>query len=626
LRRHWREAGLSEGFQILDAEDQLRIVRRVLQGLGMDETKFPPREVRAFVNRRKDEGVRPQHIQPQSSSRDVRLLDAYREYQASCEKAGVVDFAELLLRAHELLRDNDELLNHYRDRFRYVLVDEFQDTNAVQYAWLRLLTGTTGALFAVGDDDQSIYGWRGARVENFLSMEEDFPGTRTFRLEQNYRSTANILEAANALIACNGGRVGKNLWTDGVEGELIELYTAFNERDEARFVVERIKSWVEEGGRRGEVAVLYRSNAQSRAFEEQLVMQAVPYRVYGGLRFFERAEIKDALAYLRLMVNREDDASFERAVNMPPRGIGARTLEAIRECARGLDMPLYRAAQSLLVGKHLASRAAKALGSFLELIETLSDENRNSSLGQLSNAVILASGLLEHHAKDRSGRGEDRVENLKELVTAARGFEPDPELTAETEPLTAFLAHAALESGEVQADAGVDGVQLMTLHSAKGLEFALVFVVGMEDGLFPTARSREDPSKLEEERRLFYVGMTRACQRLVLTHAERRRLYGSELPCRRSLFLSEVPAALLQDLRPRAHVSRPLYQPPQRASHPAVEEANTLTPGTGVMHPRFGEGVVLRYEGSGRHARVEVNFREHGGKWLVLSFANLQPL
>jgi len=328
-----------------------------------------------------------------------------------------------------------------------------------------------------------------------------------------------------------------------------------------------------------------------------------------------------------LMVNRDDDAAFERAVNMPPRGIGARTLEAIRETARARGLPLYGAAQVLIEDKRLTSRSGNALAGFLSLVDTLVDETRHASLGQLSDAVILASGLLEHHAKDTRGRGEDRVENLKELVTAARGFAPDLELAEDIEPLPAFLSHAALESGEVQADAGADGVQLMTLHSAKGLEFALVFVVGLEDGLFPTARSREDPSKVEEERRLFYVGMTRACQRLVLTHAERRRLYGSEMPCRRSPFLAEVPSALLRDLRPRAHVSRPLYQPSSQGSGVVSADLPTpFSPGTGVMHPRFGEGVVLRYEGSGRHARVEVNFREHGGKWLVLNYANLQAL
>ncbi len=623
LRRHWREAGLAEGFQILDAEDQLRAVRRSLQALALDEAKWPPRQALAFINARKDEGLRAQHIEPGEDPINRRLLDIYGHYDSACQQAGVVDFAELLLRALELLRDHEGLLAHYQERFRHLLVDEFQDTNAVQYAWLRLLAGARGRLFVVGDDDQSIYGWRGARIENILGMERDYPDVVTVRLEQNYRSTATILSAANALIARNSGRLGKNLWTRLGAGEAIDLYAAYNERDEARYVVERIRDWVAAGGAGREVAVLYRSNAQSRVLEEQLLAQRIAYRVYGGLRFFERAEIKDALSYLRLIAAPDDNTAFERAIGTPPRGVGQRTLDALRQRAASRGWSLLQAAREALTGKALSGRAANSVAGFLSLIGELAAESDRLTLDALAETVLQRSGLVDYHARDRSGRGEDRVENLRELVSACRGFQPEPEIGEEMGPLQAFLATAALEAGEAQGGSGDDCVQLMTLHSAKGLEFPLVFLTGLEEGLFPTSRAQEDPAQMEEERRLCYVGITRARQALVVTLAESRRVYGRESYSEPSRFVRELPAELVREVRPRAQISRPReasFRTPPPELSPAMPR-----PGSTVRHPRFGEGIVLQYEGSGSHARVQVRFDEVGSKWLVLAYAKLEP-
>ncbi len=630
LRRHREAAGLAGNFQILDSEDQVRLIRRVVQTQGLDESRWQPRRIQSYINARKDEGLRPAHIEPDGDPVAVRLLDIYSGYQEAANKAAVVDFAELLLRAHELLRDDPALLAHYQQRFSHLLVDEFQDTNTIQCAWLRLLCGDRGAIFAVGDDDQSIYGWRGARIENILAMERDFPGTVTIRLEQNYRSTATILDAANAVISHNGGRLGKRLWTAGEAGHPVQVYTAYNERDEARYVAERARDWAEQGGSRSEVAVLYRSNAQSRLLEEALISLRLPYRVYGGLRFFERAEIKDALAYLRLLASVVDDTSFERVVNVPPRGIGARTVDTIRDLAGKDDgLTLFEAARQLSSSGSLPARAANAVRRFIELVEGLQKDCAGLGLAEQVDTVLAASGLLQHHARDRGGRGEDRVDNLRELVNAARGFDPDsdPELEHDSGPLASFLAHAALEAGEGQADSGSDCVQLMTLHSAKGLEFPLVMLVGLEEGLFPGSRALADPSQMEEERRLCYVGITRAEQLLVLCHAESRRIYGQENYCRPSRFLAEIPAQLRADMRPRAHVSRPAYAAPAgSAGSPAAAGPGGLRAGSAVRHKKFGEGVVLRFEGAGSHARAEVNFRDHGSKVLVLAYAKLELL
>ncbi|MCM2335897.1 MAG: DNA helicase II, partial [Pseudomonas sp.] len=575
LRLHWQDARLPEGFQVLDSDDQLRLVKRVVQALELDEARFPPRQIAWWINAQKDEGRRPEHIQGgQDEWADV-MRKAYAAYQERCERAGLVDFAELLLRAHELLRDNPALLAHYRHRFREILVDEFQDTNAIQYAFVRVLAGDTGHVFVVGDDDQAIYGWRGAKVENVQKFLKDFggadgSGARTIRLEQNYRSSANILNAANAVIAHNPARLGKKLWTDTGDGETIDLYAAYNEMDEARFVVERIRQWVmfdegSDGRSLGDVAILYRSNAQSRAFEEALLAEQLPYRVYGGLRFFERAEVKDTLAYLRLIANRSDDAAFERAVNTPTRGIGERTLDEVRRRARADGAPLWVAARWLATEPVLAGRARNALAGFGKLIDELEAESASMTLPEKIDHVLVRSGLREHYFNESRGQLDSRVDNLDELVSVASRFSRgDDEDDAAMPELIAFLSYASLEAGEGQAQAGEDGVQLMTLHSAKGLEFPLVFLGGLEEGLFPSARSTEESGRLEEERRLAYVGITRAREKLVLSYAESRRLHGQDMYGVPSRFLREIPPNLLHEVRPKVQVTRPLYAPSPR--------------------------------------------------------------
>ncbi|HXF08970.1 MAG TPA: DNA helicase II [Candidatus Acidoferrales bacterium] len=615
LRQHAREAGLPEGFQILDSDDQRRLIKRVLRNLELDETRWPPRQCQAFINAQKEEGLRARDVAAGNDPAHGQMLRIYEAYEEACERAGLLDFAELLLRSFELLQRNPTLLAHYRQRFGHVLVDEFQDTNALQYRWLRQLAGAHGQLFVVGDDDQSIYGWRGARADHLQRFLNDYPQAQVIRLEQNYRSTATILEAANALIAHNSDRLGKTLWTEGARGEPIRCYRAFNERDEADFVVETLKSLVAAGTPRREMAVLYRSNAQSRVLEEALIQARMPYRVYGGLRFFERAEIKDALAYLRLTQNRDDDAAFERVVNTPPRGIGVRTLESLRQEARAGGLTLWQAAS-----RFSGSRTAAALGGFLQQIDALARAIDGLPLGDQVAEVIQRSGLMAHHGAEKGEQGQGRQENLQELVRAASGFTIDPD--AGLSPLTEFLTHAALEAGEMQAASGEDGIQLMTLHAAKGLEFKVVFITGLEEGLFPHQRALEDASGLAEERRLCYVGMTRAMQTLYLSHAEKRRLYQSEQYTIPSRFLDEIPPECIEAVRPRVEVSRPISF---SAPLPGAASGGFRL-GQSVRHARFGEGVVLAFEGAGEAARVHVNFRSAGPKWLITSFAKLEAV
>ncbi|SDR09499.1 DNA helicase II [Pseudoxanthomonas sp. CF125] len=632
LRLHWQEAKLPETFQVLDSDDQLRLVKRVVQQMELDEARFPPRQIAWWINAQKDEGRRAEHIQPGDDQWTDTLRRAYVLYQERCDRAGLVDFAELLLRAHELLRDQPALLAHYRARFREILVDEFQDTNAIQYGFVRLLAGDTGHVFVVGDDDQAIYGWRGAKVENVQRFLKDFGSAQTIRLEQNYRSSANILGAANAVIAHNPDRIGKQLWTDTGDGEPIDLYAAYNEVDEARYVVDRILQWVRDGGSYGEAAVLYRSNAQSRAFEEALLAEQVPYRVYGGMRFFERAEIKDTLAYLRMIANRADDAAFERAVNTPTRGIGDRTLDEVRKRARTLSQPLFEAARALSVGNELAGRARNALAGFITLIEALSVEVAELELKDKIDHVLMRSGLRDFYLNESKGQLDSRTENLDELVSVASRFvrRDDEDILDESREgmseLTAFLAYASLEAGEGQAQAGEDGVQLMTLHSAKGLEFPVVFLGGMEEGLFPSSKSLDESGRLEEERRLAYVGITRARQKLMLSYAETRRIHGQDMYGIPSRFLREIPTHLLHEVRPKVQVSRTYSAGAPRSFGHAPIEAPPLKLGANVSHPKFGQGVVTDYEGAGAHARVQVNFDSEGSKWLVLAYANLQVL
>ena len=588
LRAHWQEAGLSQTFQILDSDDQQRLVKRVIRELGLDEQRWPARQAQWFINGQKDEGLRPQHIQASGDLYLATMRGIYEAYEAACLRAGVIDFSELLLRALDLWRDHPGLLAHYQKRFRHILVDEFQDTNAVQYAWLRLLGKGGDSLMVVGDDDQSIYGWRGAKIENIHQYSADFPDAVTIRLEQNYRSTAGILKAANALIANNTGRLGKELWTDGGDGEAINLYAAFNEHDEARYVVETIESALKTGLARSDIAILYRSNAQSRVLEEALLRERIPYRIYGGQRFFERAEIKNAMAYLRLLEGRGNDAALERVINVPARGIGEKTVEAIREHARHSDVSMWEGMRLLVANKGLTGRAAGALGAFIELIENLAAKCAEMPLHLMTQTVIEQSGLIAYHEAEKGEKGQARVENLEE-----------------------------------------DSIQLMTLHSAKGLEFPYVFLVGMEEGLFPHKMSLEEPGRLEEERRLAYVGITRAMQNLVMTYAETRRLYGSETYNKVSRFVREVPKGLIQEVRLSNSVSRPF------GGNQSMSGSNLFSgseiPETGfslgqaVRHSVFGDGVILNFEGAGAQARVQVNFGE-GSKWLMLGYAKLEAI
>jgi len=620
LRRHWRDAGLPQNFQIIDSDDQLRLIKRLLKNLEIDDTRWVPREVQYFINGEKDEGRRPKHLNDEGDPHRRQMIALYAAYEEVCERGGLVDFAELLLRAHELWRDNAELLAHYQRRFSHLLVDEFQDTNAIQYAWLRLLAGKSGIPFVVGDDDQSIYRWRGARVEHIHRFQKDFPGTTVVKLEQNYRSTGTILNAANAVIENNTSRLGKNLWTEGADGEPIRVYAAYNERDESDFIIGRLRDWIAQGNLRADAAVLYRSNAQSRALEEGLINANIPYRVYGGLRFFERAEIKDALAYLRLLSNRDDDSSFERVVNKPTRGIGARTADMMRSYARANSCSMWRAAGAI-ASDELNGRAANAVHAFIQLIEALARDTESLDLPEKIDHVIHASGLIDFFKKEKGEKGETRVENLLELISAGRSFEPDP--AEEMSPLDEFLSHAALEAGEGQADEWDDCVQLMTMHSAKGLEFPLVFMSGMEDGLFPHQRSVADPNGLEEERRLCYVGITRAMQTLYITYAEQRRLHGMDNYSQPSRFINEIPDEFIEEVRPRVQVSRPMHAPSHRSTSVRQGSEIGVRLGQRVHHKKFGDGVILNCEGQGAHARVEVNFETAGTKWLVLSYANL---
>ncbi|WP_062260092.1 DNA helicase II [Endozoicomonas arenosclerae] len=624
LRAHSQDAGLPENFQILDSDDQLRVIKRLMRAMNLDEQKWPPRQAQWYINGKKDEGLRPDYIDPGYDPFEKTMLDVYRAYHEYCNQVGVVDFGELLLRSHELWLKRPDILQHYQERFRYVLVDEFQDTNAIQYAWLRILTGDQDKMMIVGDDDQSIYGWRGARIENIRQFSKDFPKAETIRLEQNYRSTSNILRAANAVIANNPDRLGKELWTDGNEGEAIQLYAGFNEMDEARFITDRIREASEQGMARSDMAILYRSNAQSRILEEAMLRASIPYRIYGGQRFFERAEIKNALAYLRLVSSPNDDTSLERVINIPTRGIGEKTVEKLRETARTQGTSLWGAIKNVVAASAIGGKAGRSLGEFIELIESLSASGDELNLGELADHVISVSGLVEHHQKEKGEKGRARVENLEELVTACSEFDiEDMDLDEETEPMSpldAFLAHAALEAGENQADQFTDSVQMMTLHSAKGLEFPLVFLAGLEEGLFPHKMSLEE-GNLEEERRLCYVGITRAMEKLYLTYAENRRLYGNDTMNRPSRFIREIPGELLQEVRLGGTISRPVSvrQAPASPDH-------GLSLGQRVHHDVFGEGVVLNYEGEGSQARVQVNFDSEGAKWLMMAYANLSPL
>lgn len=647
LRAHWKEAGLPQAFQILDMQDQLSAIKRMYKVLGIDAEKFPPKQLSYFVGSAKDQGLRPKDVEAHDEYHRM-MVRLYEAYEAQCQREGVVDFAELLLRSFELLGANPALREHYQARFKYILVDEFQDTNSLQYNWLKRLAGPQGCIFAVGDDDQSIYAFRGARVANMVQFENDFNVQNRIKLEQNYRSVGNVLKAANVLIAHNKARLGKELWTEAGEGEAIRVYEAVSDQDEAAFIIDRIKKLIlDEGFSRSDVAILYRSNAQSRVVEQALFNAGIPYRVYGGLRFFERAEIKHALAYLRLMDNADDDNSFSRVVNFPTRGIGARSVEQLQDISTGQGTSLYRAIH------RMEGRAQAGLKKFADLIERMRFETRGLSLADLVDKVINESGLIAHYQADKDG--EDRVENLKELVNAAasfaisEGYYQDAAATMVDEeklitPLADFLSHASLEAGDNAAAAGQEAIQLMTAHSAKGLEFKCVFVTGLEEGLFPHENSIGNSVEggdgtsveaVEEERRLMYVAITRAREQLFLSHAQQRMLHGQIRYHLRSRFLDELPEEVLKWLTPkRAHIASQGWDALDSKvwgqnktlnvgySNKAPKRPYDI--GTGVAHAKFGNGVVVAYEGEGDDQRIQINFGRQGMKWLMLSLAKLE--
>ena len=624
LRTHWEEAGLRKEFAILDSEDQYRVIKRVSKSMGLDDTKWPPRQIQWFINKQKDECRRSKDVETSDDYFAEKMNEVYRAYEELCERESLVDFGELILRTYLLLKSNKGVLDHYQKRFRHILVDEFQDTNEVQYQFLRLLCESDSHIMSVGDDDQSIYGWRGAKSENINRFTKDYKNTEIIRLEQNYRSTSVILGAANAVIKNNQGRMGKELWTDQKEGEPISIYSAYNEADEARYVVGSIQNWLEQGRDLSEVAILYRSNAQSRALEEAILREGLAYRIYGGLRFYERAEIKNAMSYLRLVFGREDDAAFERVINIPPRGIGAKTLDIIRSKAQQIESSLWKACEDLIETEGLTPRASQSVQGFMTAFEELEVETKDLTLRDLVDHVIQRSGLIEYHKKEAGEKGRTRVENLAELVTAASDFEPEPLDEVEEVPLKLFIDHAALDAGETQASEHESAIQLMTLHSAKGLEFPLVFITGFEEGLFPHKLSIEEPDQLQEERRLCYVGMTRSMERLFIVHAEMRNLHGTETFNPPSRFLREIPAELTLEVRSGGSIPR-RNTATGRTSRGEVPDTEFKL-GQRVFHEVFGEGVILNYEGQGSNARVEVNFDSSKTKWLMVSYAKLQNI
>ena len=637
LRAHFSEAQLPPTFQIIDSEDQLRLIKRIHRAMELDEKKWEPKKSQWFINQQKEKGVRANHIADAHDYTTEKLKQIYAEYESVCQRSGLVDFTELLLRSYELLKDNENVRMHYQQRFSHILVDEFQDTNHIQYRWLKILTGQKTFMMAVGDDDQSIYSWRGAQVKNIRDFSRDFKNAHTIRLEQNYRSSKTILDAANAVIEKNNNRMGKKLWTSGDKGDLITLFEAFNEREEASHVISEIKNLARQGYALTDFAILYRSNAQSRVLEEALLEAKIAYRIYGGFRFFERAEIKDALSYLRLIANRQDDAAYERIINTPTRGIGQTTLAKIRELARENNASLWETTLNCLTNRIFSARAHAALESFVTLIEQLSVESQKLKLAEIVDVMLLRSGLLSSHQEDKTEKGLSRAENLKELITATTEFVVSSEQENLSE-IEAFLAEVVLETGEQQADQQTDCVSLMTLHAAKGLEFPVVFIVGMEEQLFPHQMSVNERDGLEEERRLCYVGMTRAMKKLLLSCAEYRHMHGQGHYHAPSRFLSEIPDELMTRVRPKLTVSKPSAYGienstyfTQRKMKKAITQKipqndSGFNIGQRVKHEKFGAGYVLDCEGQGEHARIQIKFEKHGAKWLILQFANLSML
>ena len=625
LKMHWQEAKLVKDFSVIDSEDQIRVLKRVIQNMNLDLDTWQPRDTQWFINKQKDEGRRKAKLNINATFVEEKMVDIMDEYQKTCDREGLVDFAEILIRSFELLDQNSELLKHYQARFQHILVDEFQDTNEIQYLLLKKLVGKNGRMTVVGDDDQSIYSWRGAKSTNIKRFTKDFNEVKTIKLEQNYRSSKNILACANSVIRNNPDRLGKELWSQKDEGEQVKVYRAFNERDEASFIVGIIKRWLEEGGSLSDTAIIYRSNAQSRILEDAILNSELPYRIYGGVRFYERMEIKNALAYAKLAINKNNDSQFERVINTPTRGIGVKTMDQIREHAKKDNLSLWQASEQIIANKE--TKAAQNISNFFEVIKKLEEMNFNENLDMFFENVISLSGLKEFHGKEPGEKGRSRVENLEELISAtSEFFSLGEDKNDERSLLELFLDQASLDAGENQANENEDAIQMMTLHSSKGLEFPLVFIAGCEEGLFPHRRSAEDPKQLAEERRLCYVGMTRAMERLYLTHAESRNIYGIDSFSPVSRFIKEIPEELIYEIRvsTETEIKDKGFEP--RIVGGTDYNVGKFSLGDRVVHKNFGEGVILNYEGDGSNARVEVNFDNGGIKWLVLSFANLEKL
>jgi len=621
LRAHPLEANLSTQFQILDQQDQFRIVKRLMKENQIDESKYPVRKIQWFINQQKDEGIRPGDIDAGYNYFVKQSIKVFELYEVHCKANELIDFAELLVRSYELLKNNAELLAHYQNRFEHILVDEFQDTNTIQYKWIKLLSSGKNQIFCVGDDDQSIYGWRGAKIENIQKLESDFHPIQTIRLEQNYRSTGNILGASNALIANNSNRLGKSLWTDSGNGDLIDIYEARTETDEADYVVSAIQKYIDDGASASECAILYRSNAQSRGFEERLIKYNIPYVIYGGLRFFERAEIKDALCYLRLIESTADNVAFERVVNFPTRGIGNATIEKVREFARDNHTTLFQAA--IEISPSLPTRASNALVGFTQLIEQMCDDAKHLELSEKVAHLIKASGLIEHYSNDKTDKAGSKKANLEELIAAAKQYAHDQD--SDMSEVVGFISLASLDSsGDTNAPIN-QNVQLMTIHSAKGLEFPNVFLTGMEEDLFPSRQSKDEPHLMDEERRLCYVGMTRAMKKLSLSFAIKRFLHGQSLYAYPSRFLDEIPSEYTNSVKQKFGATMQNYQEDDIFNQDIEPEGQgRLSIGVTVRHAKFGFGTVLNFEGDGDSARIQIKFKSAGTKWLISSYANLE--
>ena len=625
LKRFYKEANLISTFTVLDAEDQLRVIKRICKDNNLEESSWPAKQIQWQINSWKDAGKRPKNVDDSKDFYAETVKKIYSQYDEICKKDSLVDFAELLLKSYELLKSNTKVRDFFHRRFRHILIDEFQDTNVIQYAWLNEVASKEASITAVGDDDQSIYGWRGAKVGHLEDFKTKHKHNETIRLEQNYRSTSIILNAANALIENNQARLGKNLWTESNEGEQITLYQAFNEQDEARFVAEIIKSWMDGGELFSDSAVIYRSNAQSRAIEEALLRANIPYRIYGGLRFYDRLEIKNAISYLRIIFNPHDNPAFERSVANPTRGVGAKTLAKIRSLANKHNISYIQASSKMIDENIISGRGANGLKKFLEIILGLCGKIDDISLSEIVGSILEQSGLIQFHEKEPGEKGKTRKENLEELLSAAKNFEMSFSDDKTNREITEqFLSNVSLDAGDRQADEFDDAVQLMTLHSAKGLEFPLVFMTGLEETLFPHGRSMESPDQLEEERRLCYVGITRAMKKLYLTYAESRRLHGNDIFNPPSRFIKEIPSECIMEIRPKASVTVPYSRNESKPMD--FEDQIGIALGQKVQHPKFGQGIVLNYEGAGESARVQVNFETAGTKWLVLSFANLEVI